>query len=102
MEALSRGRHRIWRGATVHIRAGIVGVAPEVHRSPAAHCTHMGNNNYDFLGAFGLMLAPRRDWAGEESWFCYEFGAGWLRTAGRDVFANLSHVGEIALMSINP
>lgn len=57
---------------------------------------------YDFRGAFGLALAPGRKWAEDDSWFCYEFAAAVLRASGRDVFANLSHVGETALMAINP
>ncbi|MGZ9027387.1 MAG: hypothetical protein ACXW2U_08955 [Telluria sp.] len=57
---------------------------------------------YDFRGAFGLAFAPGRDWAQEDCWFCYEFVAAVLRSAGRPVFANLSHVGETALMAINP
>lgn len=60
------------------------------------------HNNYDFAGAIGLGLAPGRDWASDENWFCYEFGGGFLRAAGRPVFANLSHVGETALLAINP
>ncbi|MBY0242661.1 MAG: hypothetical protein K2X55_25440 [Burkholderiaceae bacterium] len=58
--------------------------------------------SYDWRGAFGLALAPGRNWADDGDWFCYEFSAGTLRAAGRDVFANLSHVGETALMAINP
>lgn len=57
---------------------------------------------YDWRGAFGLGLAPGRDWASDEDWFCYEFAAAVLRAAGRDLFANLSHVGETALLAINP
>jgi hypothetical protein len=57
---------------------------------------------YDFRGAFGLALAPDRDWAEDDCWFCYELAAGVLQAAGRPVFANLSHVGETALMAINP
>ena len=57
---------------------------------------------YDFAGAFGLSLAPDRDWADPSSWFCYEFAAAVLRAAGRAVGINLSHVGETALLSLNP
>lgn len=57
---------------------------------------------YDFKGAFGLALAPGRDWYDDDCWFCYEFAAAVLRYSKRPVFANLSHVGETALMSINP
>jgi hypothetical protein len=61
-----------------------------------------GKKRYDWRGAFGLGLAPGRDWAEDDRWFCYELAAAVLRAAGRPVFANLSHVGEIALMAINP
>lgn len=57
---------------------------------------------YDWRGAFGLGLAPGRNWAEGDCWFCYELAAGVLQAAGRPVFANLSHVGETALMAINP
>lgn len=57
---------------------------------------------YDWLGAFGLGLAPYRNWAEDDKWFCYEFGAGVLRAGGRDEFANLTHISEIALMAIKP
>lgn len=60
------------------------------------------HSNYDWKGAFGLGLAPDRNWADEADWFCYEFVAGFLRAAGRPLFANLSHVGETALLAINP
>ncbi|HEX9173860.1 MAG TPA: hypothetical protein VF861_14500 [Telluria sp.] len=60
------------------------------------------NNNYDWGGAAGLGLAPGREWADESAWYCYEFVAGVLRAAGRPVFAQLSHVGETALMAIDP
>ncbi|NML62284.1 hypothetical protein HHL21_14600 [Massilia sp. RP-1-19] len=75
---------------------------PRWVRAPLAVALKIRNNNYDFKGAFGLSLAPGRDWAEAGFWFCYEFGAGWLRASGRNVFSNLSHVGETALMAINP
>lgn len=58
--------------------------------------------SYDWHGAFGLGLAPYRNWSNPSKWFCYELGAGALRAAGRPVFANLSHVGETALLAIEP
>lgn len=58
--------------------------------------------DYDWHGAFGLSLAPGRNWAEPDRWFCYELAAGALRAGGRDVFANLSHVSETALLAINP
>ena len=60
------------------------------------------NNNYDWRGALGLSLAPGRDWAAEDDWFCYEFAAAFLRACGRPVFEELSHVGETALLAISP
>lgn len=57
---------------------------------------------YDWAGALGLGLTPGRDWKQDDKWFCYEFAAGVLQAAGRPLFANLTHVGETALMSVNP
>jgi hypothetical protein len=57
---------------------------------------------YDWPGALGLGLTPGRDWRQDDKWFCFEFAGAVLRAAGRPVFANLTHVGETALMSINP
>ncbi len=57
---------------------------------------------YDWPGALGLGLTPGRDWLQDDKWFCYEFAAGVLQAAGRPLFANLTHVGETALMSISP
>lgn len=59
-------------------------------------------NNYDWGGALGLGLAPGRDWSCPDCWYCYELAAGTLSAAGRPVFSALSHVGETALMAINP
>lgn len=60
------------------------------------------DTRYDWRGALGLSFAPDRNWAQDDAWFCYEFAAGSLRAAGRQVFANLAHVGETALFAINP
>lgn len=57
---------------------------------------------YDWPGAMGLGLTPYRDWKQGDKWFCYEYVAGALSAAGRPVFENLTHVGETALMAINP
>lgn len=75
---------------------------PKRVRRAAVAILRLRRNNYDFKGAFGLSLAPDRDWSEEDCWFCYELVAGVLRAAGRPLFANLSHVGETALMAINP
>jgi hypothetical protein len=58
------------------------------------------NNNYDWRGALGLGLAPDRQWASDFAWFCYELAAGFIAACGRPVFANLSNVGETALLAI--
>lgn len=58
--------------------------------------------DYDLKGALGLAISPTRVWHEEDSWNCYELLAGVLKSAGRDVFTNISHVTEIALMSIKP
>jgi uncharacterized protein YycO len=57
---------------------------------------------YDWRGALGLGLTPYRDWAEDDTWYCYELAAGALRAAGRDEFVNLQHIGETALMAIKP
>lgn len=57
---------------------------------------------YDWPGALGLGLTPGRDWGQDDKWFCYELVAGVLRASGRPIFVNLTHVGETALMAINP
>lgn len=75
---------------------------PRGLRDLVAALDQLVHNNYDFQGALGLGLAPGRDWASEENWFCYEFAAGFLKACGRPVFENLSHVGETALFAINP
>jgi hypothetical protein len=58
------------------------------------------HNNYDWRGALGLSLAPDRNWADDELWWCYELGAGFLNACGRRLFADLSHVGETALLAV--
>ncbi|MCC6071468.1 hypothetical protein ACFSQU_18165 [Massilia sp. GCM10020059] len=57
---------------------------------------------YDWAGALGLCLTPGRDWKQDDKFFCYEFAAAVLHASGRHVFNNLTHVGETALMAINP
>lgn len=74
---------------------------PNAHAGIAFAHNEVGAS-YDWGGALGMGLAPGRDWADPSSWYCYEFAAAILRAAGRPVFAELSHVGEVALMSINP
>lgn len=75
---------------------------PAWMRTPLAAALRILNSNYDWRGALGLSMAPGRDWAEEDAFFCYEFAAAWLRACGREVFADLSHVGETALLAINP
>lgn len=57
---------------------------------------------YDWPGALGLGLTPGRDWKQDDKWFCYELAAATLQAAGRPLFANLTHIGETAMMAINP
>jgi len=57
---------------------------------------------YDWGAALGLGLSPYRDWTQNDKWYCYELAAGALRASGRPVFADIAHVGETALMAINP
>jgi hypothetical protein len=57
-------------------------------------------SNYDWRGAFGLSLAPDRNWADEDCWFCYEFAAAFLRACGIELFKSLPHVGETALLTL--
>lgn len=75
---------------------------PQAIWSPVEVVLRMLHSNYDWNGALGLGLTPYRDWTEDDLWFCFELIAGALRAAGRPVFANLTHVGETALMSINP
>ena len=55
---------------------------------------------YDLKGALGLGLNPYRNWGDDNQWFCYELGSGALRAAGLDIFEDLTHVSETALLSI--
>jgi len=55
---------------------------------------------YDTKGAFGLAIAPSRDWSNEEDWFCYEFAAAFLKASGLDIFHSLAHITETALLSL--
>lgn len=57
---------------------------------------------YDWGGALGMGLDPYRDWSDDINWYCYEYAAAVLQAAGRPIFSNLSHIGETALMAINP
>lgn len=57
---------------------------------------------YDFKGAFGLALAPDRNWIESGSWFCYELAAGAILQAGRDAFRLIGHVTESQLLLLKP
>lgn len=57
---------------------------------------------YDLKGAFGISISPDRDWSEDDKWFCYELTAAAIKAGGRDVFTNLSHITEIALMALKP
>lgn len=56
--------------------------------------------DYDIKGAFGVAIAPGRDWSSEEDWFCYEFAAAFLKACGLDIFNSLAHITETALLSL--
>ncbi len=58
--------------------------------------------NYDWKGAFGLGLAPDRDWQSEEDFFCFEYLATGLVKAGRPIFTNNGHVTGTMLLAIEP
>jgi len=60
----------------------------------------MLHNNYDFKGAFGMGLAPNRDWQDPSEWSCYEGVAGTIKAAGLDVFSDWGYVTETTLWSI--
>lgn len=57
---------------------------------------------YDFAGAFGVALAPDRDWCEPDTWFCYELAAATMVNAGRDAFTERGHITEATLLSLNP
>lgn len=99
--------HGVRRADRATALAGLTTVATVTYSIPSRAAAIMWLNAqvgkpYDWAGAFGLGLAPYRDWASDNKWFCYELGAGALRAAGRSVFSNLGHVGETALMAIEP
>lgn len=57
---------------------------------------------YDFKGAFGIALAPERDWTEPDAWFCYELAAATLRASGRDDFRSVGHISESQLLLMKP
>jgi uncharacterized protein YycO len=57
---------------------------------------------YDFTGAVGIGLAPDRSWHEDDAWFCYELAAAAIVKAGRDIFADVGHISESALLAIKP
>lgn len=57
---------------------------------------------YDFKGAFGLGLAPDRNWQDPEDWFCFELHAMALEKAGRKTFSQNARVTANLLMSLDP
>lgn len=59
-------------------------------------------SKYDFSGAFGLLLAPGREWADESDWFCYELAAAALKHAGREIFRKEGHITGTMLLAIKP
>lgn len=58
---------------------------------------------YDYAGAFGLAMAPDRDWTEPDKWFCFELAAAALQEAGRDDFRDdAGHITGTLLMAIKP
>jgi len=55
---------------------------------------------YDLKGAVGIGIAPDRDWNEDDMWYCYELLAAAIVAGGRNVFRNLSHINETALLAI--
>jgi hypothetical protein len=60
------------------------------------------NAPYDWKGAFGLGLAPDRNWQNPEDWFCFELFAAGMCKSGRTVFRDNAHVNAYMLMSLLP
>lgn len=59
--------------------------------------------SYDFKGAFGIALAPDRDWTQDDKWFCFELAAATLAKAGRNDFReDAGHISGNLLMAIKP
>jgi len=79
-------------------------ISYEVPDAEAGHAfvVQQIGKKYDLTGVLGLGLNPSRNWSEDNSWFCYELAAGVLKASGLDVFDNLNHVTEIALMAIRP
>ncbi len=76
-------------------------VVPDVQMGFAFLESQLGKP-YDWMGVLGLGIAPTRDWANGNDWFCYELAAAALKAAGLDVFSNLSHITEIPLLALRP
>lgn len=58
---------------------------------------------YDWKGAFGLALAPDRDWMQPDKWFCFELAAATLANAGRQDFRDdAGHISGNLLLAIKP
>lgn len=56
--------------------------------------------DYDYRGAFGLAIAPDRDWQQDDAWFCYELGAATVHAAGRILFSSTGHITERELLGV--
>ena len=57
--------------------------------------------DYDHSGAFGLSIAPDRNWQEDDAWFCHELCAGAIHHAGRRLFRQTGHVSDTALLLVN-
>jgi hypothetical protein len=60
------------------------------------------NADYDFKGAFGVALAPDRNWQEDSDWFCSELHANGMVKAGRRTFVDNARVTPYNLMCIEP
>lgn len=57
---------------------------------------------YDYAGAFGLGVAPGRDWQEDDAWFCFELAAACLTRAGLDIFAHTGRISGNTLLQLQP
>lgn len=56
--------------------------------------------DYDYAGAFGLAIAPDREWQLDDAWFCYELAAMTIHAAGRKLFSSVGHITEREFLGV--